>query len=310
MTPRQRGAIELAVAMTIVGSSFVAARVTTDHLPVFLGAGLRFGLATVVLVPILYRREGRLPRTDRRTLLVLLCQAFTGSFLFSVFLLWGLRYTTAAESGIIASTTPAVIALLAALLLRERLTGRVLAGGALAVGGGAVITTLGAALPAAGGSNPLLGNLLVFGAVIGEALLIIIGKSLGTRLSPLAIATYTIGFGFALFVPFAAVETAGFDAGAVPLIAWIALIYYALVVTVLGYLLVFAGLTRVPAGAAGVFTGLVPVSTLLLSYVLLGEPFRWTHLLGVAVVLTGIGLMMERRPRAGTFHPRLRPRLW
>ena len=34
--------------------------------------------------------------------------------------------------------------------------------------------------------------------------------------------------------------------------------------------------------------GVMPVSALVLSYVLLDEPFRWIHLAGMAVVLAGI----------------------
>ena len=45
--------------------------------------------------------------------------------------------------------------------------------------------------------------------------------------------------------------------------------------TALGYLLWFGGLAKVPASTAGVVTGVLPVSAVLRSNLILGEPFSW-----------------------------------
>ena len=41
----------------------------------------------------------------------------------------------------------------------------------------------------------------------------------------------------------------------------------------------------------------MPVSALVLSYVLLGEPFAWMHLLGFGVVFAGVLLMSWEHAR-------------
>jgi drug/metabolite transporter (DMT)-like permease len=71
---------------------------------------------------------------------------------------------------------------------------------------------------------------------------------------------------------------------------WIPVLHYGVFVTALGYLLWFGGLSRVPASTAGVFTGVLPVSAVALSYVVLGEQFSWAHLVGVVCVLVAIVL--------------------
>jgi len=46
---------------------------------------------------------------------------------------------------------------------------------------------------------------------------------------------------------------------------------------------------------AAVFTAVLPVSAVLLSYTILGEPFRWAHVAGGACVIAGIGLLARER---------------
>lgn len=303
MDPHRRRRLaywELAAAMVMVGSSFVAARVAAEALPVFLASALRYGLALLALGPLaLKQRRG--PFSARRDGRSLVLMALTGVFGFSVLMLFGLRHTTAGNSGLIASVTPAVVALVSVVLLRERLARRGWLGVACAVGGVAALTAFGAteAEPGAGGGAPLLGNALVFGAVIGEALFLVLGREVASRLGPLVVSASVIAIGFVLFLPFAFIEARGLAWGEVESSAWLAVAYYAVGPTVFGYLLAFDGLARVPASAAGTFTGLVPLSALALGAALLGESVGWGHLLGGAGVLAGIALGVGGAPGAG-----------
>lgn len=102
--------LELTLAMAIVGSSVVVGKLLIASFPVFLGAGLRFAIASVILMPVLLVNEKEIPSLSRIDWLFLFLQTLTGVFLFSVFLLYGLKFTTAAESGIITSTTPGCLA--------------------------------------------------------------------------------------------------------------------------------------------------------------------------------------------------------
>lgn len=79
--------------------------------PVSLASGLRFAIASAILLPLLIKLEQGLPHIRKKDLLILFLQAFTGVFLFSLFLLYGLKLTSAAEGGIIMSMTPTVTGL-------------------------------------------------------------------------------------------------------------------------------------------------------------------------------------------------------
>ena len=64
--------------------------------------------------------------------------------------------------------------------------------------------------------------------------------------------------------------------------------YYGVVVTVVAFLLWARGVARVPAGAASVFTGVLPISALALSHLALGESVTAAHLLAASLVVAGI----------------------
>ena len=298
---RRAGAyVELTAAMMIVGSTVVVGKLLVAAFPIFLIGGLRFAVACAVLVPWLVVAEGGFPRVARRDLVLLALLALFGIFGFAVLLLYGLRYTSAAESGIITSTTPAVIGVISYVFLKERLGP--LKGGAiaLAAGGLLAIGLMDGGLMDSGGArgaNPLLGNLLVFGAVIGEALFTILAKLVAARVSPLGIATLTSLFGLACFLPFALYEAVGFDWASARAADWGLILYYALCLTVISYLLWYRGIAKVPASTAGVFTGLMPVSAVLLSYAVLGEGVRWGHPVGIVCVLAAIILIARADAR-------------
>lgn len=130
MAENLRGYLELTAAMVLVSSSVVVGKLMAESLPVFLAGGLNSSVGAAILVLALLRREGGLPTVSGRDLLILLLQALTGIFLFRVFLLWGLLFTTAAEDGVV---TPAVVGLIALFFLKEKLGLRVVIGIALSV---------------------------------------------------------------------------------------------------------------------------------------------------------------------------------
>ena len=114
-----------------------------------------------------------------------------------------------------------------------------------------------------------------------EALFTIFGKVLSDRLSALAIATFVSVFGFVMFLPFAVYEALWFDFSQPTATDWMYIVYYGAVVTVIGFVLRYYGVSKVPASTSAVFTGVIAVSALFLSYLFLKEAFQWGHLLGV-----------------------------
>lgn len=285
--------INLTLAMVIVGSSVVAGKIMVAELPVFLASAMRFVLALAILIPLLWLREGGLPKISLRSWGKLAIQSLCGSFLFTVFLLYGLTHTGPTSAGIITSTTPACMGIIAWLFLRDRPSLKTGTGIVLSVLGVIVINSVqGGGIS---GSNPLLGNGMVLGAVIFESLFLIIRKTVPEPLSPLAVSTIISIFGLIWFLPVGVHELITTDLTRISVTGWITVGYYGAFVTVLAYLFWFAGITRVPASTAGIFTAVMPVSALVLSVLILGEPVGWAQLIGCVCVLGGIVLISRSR---------------
>lgn len=285
--------LKIMLSMMIVGSSVVAGKLIVQSFPVFLASELRFLIASIILIPLLIKREG-IPSIRKGDLFVLFLQALCGVFLFSIFMLYGLKLTTAIEGGIITSTIPAVVAVLAYLLLKEKLTKPVCFGIFLAVLGTLAIHISGSFSTVERGSAPLLGNLLIFGAVIGEALFIILGKYVGKRVSPLAISTVVSVFGVFLFLPYSMYEASQFHFKTISMAEWGLVFYFGIVVTVIAFILMYQGISKVPASTAGVLTGIVPISSVTLSVIILDEDISFFHLIGIGSILTAIYLISKR----------------
>ncbi|MBI9081775.1 MAG: DMT family transporter [Pseudodesulfovibrio sp.] len=293
MSVKTTAYINLTLAMVLVGSSVVAGKVMVAELPIFLASAMRFVLALTILIPLLYTREGGFPHISRRSWLMLAIQSLCGSFLFTILLLYGLTLTGPASAGIITATTPACMGIIAWLFLKNRPANQTTAGIALSVLGVLVINTA-QNTDGVSGSNPMLGNLLVLGAVVFESLFLLLRKTIPEPLSPLAVSAIISGFGLFWFLPMGAYEACTSDLSAISATGWLTVIYYGIFVTVLAYLLWFAGITKVPASTAGIFTAIMPISTVVLSTLILAEPIGWPQLTGCGFVLGGIMLISRK----------------
>ena len=172
MTPSRQRLIAyacLALSMSLTGSYVALSKPLVHVLPVFLLAWMRFGIAAVAMLPWLKKPPDEAPLTGKTRLLLFL-ESFLGNFLFSICMLYGISMTSAVSAGVVLSGIPAVIAVMSWLFLRERTGRRMWLAVACAVVGVALLalSKSGSANAAGAAANAVLGNLLVFGAVVCE----------------------------------------------------------------------------------------------------------------------------------------------
>lgn len=283
---------QLALSMALVGANVGVAKLLAEDLPPPMILGLRCLLAVVVLYPIARAMEGRLSVT-RRVAWNTLLQAAFGTLLYNLALLAGLRLTTALEAGLILATLPAVIALGGALWLRERLLRRHWAAVALAAFG---MMALVAARVASEGHGSALGNLLVFVGVCGEAMYVLLAKRVVDRV-PVVTQTFWMQlFSLLLLVPLCLPVMGSVAALAMPQVSAL-VVFHSLTSSVLCLLLWYAGLKRVPAGIAGVFSAFLPATAAAVAILFLGETPGVVHA-GGFVLLMG-SLLLATWPSAG-----------
>jgi len=297
MPQQTRAYWDLSLAMVIVGSSVVMGKIIIQAFPVFLASGFRFLAAALIMIPLVWRSEGRLFAFCRRDWGVLFVMAFCGQFVFTVLLLIGLKHTSAVEAGLITSTTPAMMAVLAALILKEPIGWRKAAGALLAVAGVAAAGGLLSPQSLARAEGHLLGNLLICGAVVGEAAFLLLRKTLKPQASDMQATAALVLLGFLMFLVPALFEVGEARLAQAGPVQWGAILYFGAVYTALAYFLWFRGVSATPGAVAGVFTAVMPLSAVGLSWLVLGEPVTGEHLLGAAFVVGAILLTtLEGKP--------------
>lgn len=289
----------LGSSMFVVGAYVALSKPLAVIFPVFLLGCLRFGIGGLAVLHWLRKPTTEEPLTPRVRWLVFL-ESFIGSFLFTVFMVLGVSYSSAVAAGIIMSAIPAAIAVLSRLVLREAIRPQVLAAIACAVCG---IALLALTRPADEGLAPesatrWLGYGLLGGAVLCEAAYAVIGKQLTGTLSAKRISALMNVWGFALMLPAGAYAAWHFDFAAVTGPTWGLLLFYGLAASGTIWLWM-TGLRRVPASRAGVFTVLLPVGAACVGVLALGESFSRLHALAFAAALLGLMLAVwpGRAPR-------------
>lgn len=278
----------LASSMALVGSYVGLSKLLVAVFPVFLLAWLRFGIAAVAMAHWVRRgsAEAALNTRDRA---LLFAESFLGNFLFSICMLYGVRYSSALAAGVIMAAIPAVVALLSRLFLHERITPRMAAGIACAVGGIALVSLdKGAAAEAA--RTSWVGNALLVGAVLCEASYVVIGKRLTARVSPRRISALVNLWGLVLVTPLGLWQALGFDFGGVDMPTWTLLLFYSLAASMATVWLWMTGLRHVSAARAGIFTVMLPLSAAAVGVLLLGETVSAMQTLAFGLALLGVAL--------------------
>jgi drug/metabolite transporter (DMT)-like permease len=295
--PRLLAYFFLASSMALVGCYVALTRPLSQAMPVFLLAWLRFGIGVVAILGWLRKPESEAP-LDTRTRWLIFTESLFGNFLFTFFMITGVRLTSAAAASVIMAAIPAAVALLGWLFLGERIGWRIGLSVACAVLGVALLALAGFAVApdqqatSVNATRVWLGYGALFCAVLCEAIYSIVGKKLTTALSAKRITALINLWGFVLSTPFGLYLAMDFDFAAVSTGLWLLLLFYSLAAGVGSVWLWMTGLRVIPAAQAGIFTVFLPASAALTGVLALGERLSTLQGLALAIALFGVILAM------------------
>ena len=267
------------------GAMAILARVAyADGVDTTTLLALRFAIAFVCLALIAHVRRVGMPRGRDLASNIVLGGAGYGLQATSFFIA-----LTMAPAGLVALLLylhPALVAILAAVLLRERMTAVKI--GALAVALCGMVLTVAPALRADAGIASQLGIALGIAAAAIYAVYIVVGMRLTARIAPLAMATVVAGSAAAVFAIATAIQGPQFPQSSA---GWLAIAAIALVSTVAAITLFFAGLARIGPTQASTLSTIEPVFTVVLAAFLLGERIEIVQAIGGALILAAVVML-------------------
>jgi drug/metabolite transporter, DME family len=231
-------------------------------------------------------RSRRVTGRDFRFLVPL---GLVGIGAFYLLYFFTVRESTVGTAAILLYSSPAFVALLAWIFLKESLGPLRLLALALTFGG--IFLVVGGYEPGAlEVSLPVLATGLLSGLTYG--LYSILGKPLAGHLEPAIILSYALGFGSVLLV-LAALPTfhtlVGLSSSSYALLVMLAVVH-----TALAFGLYTVGLKRLDAGQAAIVATVEPVVAGAIGVVLLGEELTALKVIGAILVLAGAALAQVR----------------
>lgn len=293
--------VYLFLAFSSAGSVVVAAAYVLGALGPFgvTFLSLAFGVLTASLATGrgMWRTARSMDASEWRMLFL---QAFVGITLFRVCLAFGLRLTSAAEAGILLGCTPAITAILTRAFLKEALSLRAVCGIAMTLMGILILQGFPFKLGAFTVAH-LAGNLLALCSAFCEAVFSVTSRRIQTvRLgqeprNPVAQAGLVSGMALLLCLVPALLEGSLPAALNLGVDSWIALFWYGGMATIAAFAFMFIGARSCDGYTIAAFSGLMPLSSLLLSIVFLRESVELHQWLGCACIIAAI-LIMARRP--------------
>lgn len=290
----------LAAVTMVWGGTFVAGRYLAGSLSPLLAASLRFLLASVAL--LLFIRMVRIPlvRPSPRQWLQLSLLGFFGIFFYNLCFFYGLHYINASRASLIVALNPAVIGLASWLVFKERLNRAKVVGIAICVAGASMVIVSRDPQLLAGGADVWLGDLLIFGCVLGWGVYSLFSKELNHTLGPVQTVTYSILLGTIMLWTTSIVRGEASVAAIAQLGAqqWLSLLYLGVLGSALAYIGYYDGIRKIGATRSGVFIALNPLTAVILGALLLDEPLTLAMYLGGGLILAGIFLCNKPLARA------------
>ena len=288
--------LSLIITTLFWGGTFIAGRILAESVAPSDAAFIRFALAAVSLAVLTRLIDGKLTLPPRSQIMRLLLLGFTGVFCYNICFFNGLKYIEAGRASLIIALNPMVITVGAVLLLGERLS--------LLQISGLFISLIGAVFVISNGDPSLIlsgefgfGEAAIVGCVISWAAYSLIGRNVLTAMSPLSAVFYSALFGaIMLFLLTLKDRTLGMMTG-YPLDAWLSLLFLGIFGTAAGFSLYYRAIRTIGAARSAVFINLVPLFSILLAWLILGETVKGSVLVGGLILMTGVYL--TNRPPKG-----------
>jgi drug/metabolite transporter (DMT)-like permease len=246
---------------------------------------LPFGLPRILGEKTLYLKHWRM----------LALMSIPSIAIFNAFIYTALQTTTAINTVLVNAMIPIFIALVAWLVFNEGLFLRQATGVGISFAGLLFIVTRGD-FRLLGRLTLSTGDLWTLAASLSWAIYSVMLRKRPKEMDPVAFLTLMVGCGLFFSLPFYFWELRNQGGFSLTPASMASLAYVALFPSVLSYVFWNYGVDKVGAHRAGIFIHLMPVFSIILAMLFLGERMRGFHAVGILLIFSGIVLTTAEKP--------------
>lgn len=288
----------LAVAV-IWGLNMPIMKFALGRVDPYLFNACRLLVSAIVLAAIvLWQQKSIINRSKdappvRRQIFSIAVFSFFAGFAYQLLFLAGMDRTSAGNTALIMCAIPMWTAILARLLINEKIQRLAWLGLAIALAGTMVVTL--AVMPESRSSAPVIGNLIVAAAALCWSLGTVWSRPLMRQIDPLPLAFC----GVAIAVPFhfLIIPSGISELGTFITDPWLggALLYSGALSTGIAYMFWNQGIQILGTAHGAIYQNLVPIVALVAAWFLIGEIPVLLQLLGGFLIITGVLVMRQNR---------------
>ncbi|KAA6346023.1 hypothetical protein EZS27_006448 [termite gut metagenome] len=209
----------------------------------------------------------------------------------------GLSLTSPIEASIMATATPIITMIVAAIYLREPITNKKVLGifiGAI----GALILIFGHRTSGITGSNNFLGNIFCLISQLSFAIYLTVFKDLIGKYSAITISKWMFIYASICFIPFSYHDIVSIDFASVSPEMFIKIGYIVFGATFLAYIFIMTGQRLLRPTIVSMYSYVQPIVATLFAVALGMDTFGWQNGLAVALVFIGVYFVTMSKSKA------------
>jgi drug/metabolite transporter (DMT)-like permease len=219
--------------------------------------------------------------------------AFFGVALNMLLFFKGLSYTSPIMGAVLMVTTPMIVLILSAILMKEKMKKLKILGIILGLLGTVSLILYGKSVINA--PNEMLGNLLVFINAISYGFYLIIVKKLMDKYNAFTFVKWIYTFGFLMVLPFGWSEFEAVNWAVIPNDIYLKIGFVVIFSTFLTYLLNLISMRELKPTTVAVFIYLQPVFATIFAISLGKDDLSWIKIGSAILIFTGVYLVTQKK---------------
>ncbi len=293
MPSKTRAHIAVLAANFIFGVNFSTVKYITPSVIKPFGLNVCRVSISLVLFWILYLLKPSKAGIAKKDIPLFILCAITGVAINQLFFIKGLSLTTSIHASLLSLSTPIIVTIVAAWLLKENLTMFKLTGLALGISGAGILIAKRAS--ANTGSNILLGDILVIINAVSYGFYFVLVRPLMQRYTPLHVIRWVFTLGALIIIPIGWNQFSATDWTSFSLYHWLCFLFVTLGATFLAYLFNTYGVSTLGPSITGAYIYTQPVFAAIIAILFLGERFDMYKGIAAVLILAGVYIVNMKR---------------
>ena len=292
MSKRTWALLAATMVSLIYGVSFTIAK---DVMPTYIKPYgfilLRvFGAAILFWLVSFFGPKEKIQRNDFPRIIA---AAFFGVALNMLTFFKGLNYTSPISASVIMVTTPIIVLILSAIIMKERMESQKIFGILLGLFGTGFLILYGKSMGNA--TNASLGNFLVFINAVSYGFYLIIVKKLMDKYNAFTFVKWIYTFGLLMVIPFGWSEYQEIQWESIPMIILWEIVFVVVFTTFFTYLFNLVSMRELKPTTVAVFIYLQPLFATIFAMSLGKDQLTWVKILSAILIFVGVYLVLQKK---------------